>query len=167
MTSCCATSLAIFFHFILRMSIFLDPGPLKDSNATHFETMPSYLNLMSVLLLTNEYPLLPQRYIHRVAAPFYVLVETILSLIIIEFSMIFMWSQLETYIERELKKICTLNVIKECFTVEGICVTCFTILLSFGLFLVAAWTVDLYSSIQNQVSIVYRNFKNFFDCSAD
>ncbi len=168
MTSHCATSLAIFFHFILRMSIFFDPGALRHSNSTHFEAIPSYLNLLSVLLLTNEYQLLPQRYIHRISIPFYVLVETILSLIIIEFSMIFMWSQMETYVESELKKICTLDAMKNgCFAMEGICVTCFTILLSFGFFLVVGWTVDLYASLQKEVSIIFNNVKNFFDCSIE
>lgn len=167
MTSSYSTSLAIFFHLILRVSIFLDPGALSHSNSTNFESIPSYLNLLSVLLLTNEYQLLPQRYIHRIPALFSVLVETILLLIIIEFSMIFVWSQMETYIETELKKICTLNAIKKCFAVERICVTCFMILLSFGFFSVVATTVDLYGSFHKQMSIIFRSITSFFDCSID
>lgn len=167
MTSFYATSLAIFFHFILKISIFIDPGPLSHSNSTNFESIPSYLNLLSVLLLTNEYQLLPQRYIHRISTLFYVLVETILLLIIIEFSMIFVWSQMETYIEAELKNICILNPIKKCFAVERICVTCFMILLSFGFFLVVAMTVNLYGSLQKQVSIIFTSITNFFDSSID
>lgn len=167
MASPYAMSLAIFFHFILKVSIFFDPGALRHSNATNFESIPSYINLLSVLLLTNEYQLLPNRYIHRISALFSVLVETILLLIIIEFSMIFVWSQMETYIEAELKKICTLNAIKKCFAVEKICVTCFMMLLSFGFFSIVAANIDLYGSLQKRVSIIYRSVTNFFDCSID
>lgn len=167
MTNYCAMSLTIFFHFILRMSIFIDPGPLNNSNPTHFEAIPSYLNLLSVLLLLNEYQLVPQRYIHRISAPFYVLVETILSLIIIEVAMIFLWSQLETYIEIEVKKICTLNALRNWFAVERTCVTCFTISLSFGFFSLVAWIVELYATVQRQVSMVYQSVTDFFDCSVD
>lgn len=167
MTSSYATSLAIFFHFILRMSIFLDPGALRHSNSTNFESIPSYINLLSVLLLANEYQLLPQRYIHRISTLFYVVVETILLLIIIEFSMIFVWSQMEAYIETELKNICTLNAIKKCFAVERICVTCFMISLCFGFFIVVALAVDLYASFKNGVSIIFTSVTNFFDASID
>lgn len=167
MTSSYATSLAIFFHFILKISIFFDPGVLRYSNATNFESIPSYLNLLSVLLLTNDYQLLPERYIHRISTLFSVLVETILLLIIIEFSMIFVWSQMETYIETELKKMCTLNMMKKVYTSEGICVTNFMISLSVGFFVVVALKVDLYGSVKKEVSIIFRNIKNFFDCSID
>lgn len=167
MTSVFATSLAAFIHFILRMTIFLDPGSPRNPNPTHLETMPSYLNLISVLLLTNEYQLLPQRYVQRIAILFNVMVETVLSLVIIEFSMIFVWSQLEAYIETELKKMCTWRVIRKFCAVEGCCVTCCTILLSFGFFLLVAWTVDLYASVRNQVKIIVRNVTDFFDCSVD
>lgn len=167
MTSSYATSLAIFFHFILRIAIFLDPGALKHSNSTNFKSIPSYLNLLSVLLLTNDYQLLPERYIHRVSTLFSVMVETILLLIIIEFSMIFVWSQMETHIEHELKKMCTLNMMKKCFALEGVCVTCFMISLSFGLFIFVAMTVDLYGSFKKQVSIVLENVTKFFDYTID
>lgn len=167
MTSYCATTLAIFFHFILRMSIFLDPGSLSQSNPTHFEAMPSYVNLLSVLLLLNEYQLVPQRYIHRTSTPFCVLIETILSLIIIEIVMIFLWSQLETYIEFEVKKIFKLNALKKWVVVEQTCVTCFTISLSFGVFAIAAWIVELYDKLQKQVAMIYQGITDFFDCSAN
>lgn len=167
MASSYATSLAIFFHFILKIAIFFDPGALRHSNATNFESIPSYLNLLSVLLLTNDYQLLPERYIHRISILFSVLIETILSLIIIEFSMILVWSQMETYIENELKKMCTMNVMKATFTSEGMCVTNFMISLSVGFFVVVALKVNLYGSFKNEVSIIFRNIKNFFDCSID
>lgn len=167
MASSYATSLSIFFHFILRVSIFLDPGALRHSNATNFESIPSYLNLLSVLLLTNNYQLLPQRYIHRLPTLFYVLVETILLLIIIEISMILVWSHMETYIEIELQKICTLNAVKKWFALERICVTCFMILLSFGFFLFVAKVTHLYGSFKKGVSIIFESVGDFFDCSVD
>lgn len=166
MTSCYATSLAIFVHFILRISIFLDPGALKHANPMKFESIPSYLNLLSVLLLTNDYQLLPERYVPRISPLFSVLVETILSLIIIEFSMIVLWSQMETYIEIELEKMCTLSLMKKCFSLERNCVMCFMISLSFGLFLVIAMAVDLNGSLKTRISIIFRNIKDFFDCSS-
>lgn len=163
MASSYATSLAIFIHFVLKLAIFLDPGALSHSNATHFQSIPSYLMLLSVLLLTKECQLFPQRYIHRFPILFSTLVETCLLLIIIEFSMVFAWTRVETYIEIQLKKICTLNAMKLCFASEWICVTLAMILLSLGIFYIVAVIMDLHGSFKRQMSDISRSTMHFFD----
>ncbi|CAO1325078.1 unnamed protein product [Diamesa serratosioi] len=92
---------ATLLHYLFRVTIFLDTQKFQATSLVGFS---SILILISVLMFLSDLNFMPERY-RRVSEFMYILIETIISIFLIEVFVVLIWSKLEVGIEFVLKSV--------------------------------------------------------------
>jgi hypothetical protein len=94
MTSKWALTTAVFINYVLGLAIFIAP---ENNQLTYIGAMPGLLILISLAVLFSDVKLVPERYKKEYHRTFFVL-ELIMSLLVIEFFIVKVWSRIEEII---------------------------------------------------------------------
>lgn len=104
MTSTVAVLSAAIFHFCIRFAVFISPSKKQPLSCAQCGGFPALLILIGVCVLITDIEVFSNRYSGFNLVVFRVL-ETILTLLWIEFSMIMIWTQIENGIVAVIKHI--------------------------------------------------------------
>lgn len=147
--------IALIIHFVLRISLFLEPPPGGCSAAPAIASVMFLASTVIILLDTNIYP---HKY-KRVPVTCRIFVEFIISLIIIEFSMVFLWCRAEQIIQRMFRCILLDGDMNIYYDMGGDYLTgCLITLFSFEILLNVILATNYYEIAKGHGEIYYNKF---------
>lgn len=104
MTSKVAVISAAVFHYCIRFAIFITPETLIDCNHTRIGGFPALIILIGICVFLTDIEVFSNQY-NKYSTVTFRVVETILALLAIEFSMIMVWNRIENGLVSLIKHI--------------------------------------------------------------